>query len=113
MKRRDFIRASSLLVGAELALGCTSLLLAETDSQNLVLLGTAGGPFPDPTRSSTANALLFGNETVIVDCGYGVARQMAKARVPLKSLSQIFITHNHSDHYADVVMLPENAAPLS
>jgi ribonuclease BN (tRNA processing enzyme) len=106
MKRRDFIRASSLLVGAKLTLGCAPLLLGETNSQNIVLLGTAGGPLPYPTRSSPANALLFDDETVIIDCGYGVARQMAKARIPLKSLRHIFITHNHSDHYADVVMLP-------
>jgi ribonuclease BN (tRNA processing enzyme) len=37
----------------------------------------------------------------VVDCGNGVARQMALAGVPLKSIRHVFITHHHSDHNAD------------
>jgi ribonuclease BN (tRNA processing enzyme) len=37
----------------------------------------------------------------VIDCGDGVARQLAFAGVPLTSLRHIFITHQHSDHTAD------------
>lgn len=37
----------------------------------------------------------------VVDTPNGVARQLAKAGVQLNQLSQIFITHNHSDHVID------------
>jgi ribonuclease BN (tRNA processing enzyme) len=37
----------------------------------------------------------------VIDCGDGVARQMAFVGVPLASLRHVFITHQHSDHTAD------------
>jgi ribonuclease BN (tRNA processing enzyme) len=37
----------------------------------------------------------------VIDCGNGVARQMVLAGVPLASIRNIFITHQHSDHNAD------------
>jgi ribonuclease BN (tRNA processing enzyme) len=36
-----------------------------------------------------------------VDCGDGVARQLAAAKIPLNTLKHVFITHHHSDHNAD------------
>jgi ribonuclease BN (tRNA processing enzyme) len=37
----------------------------------------------------------------VIDCGDGVARQLVFAGVPLTTLRNIFITHQHSDHNAD------------
>jgi ribonuclease BN (tRNA processing enzyme) len=37
----------------------------------------------------------------VVDCGDGVARQLAFAGVPLSTLRHVFLTHQHSDHTAD------------
>jgi ribonuclease BN (tRNA processing enzyme) len=37
----------------------------------------------------------------VIDCGNGVARQLALAGVPLPTLRHVFITHHHSDHNAD------------
>ena len=67
----------------------------------LILLGTAGGPLPRPDRSAPALAIAVGSATFIVDCGNGVARQMALAGLPLGSIRGVFITHHHSDHNAD------------
>ncbi len=39
--------------------------------------------------------------TYVIDCGDGVARQLASAGIPLPTLRHIFITHHHSDHNAD------------
>jgi ribonuclease BN (tRNA processing enzyme) len=70
-------------------------------STKLVLLGTGGGPMPKITRSAPANAVVVDDATYIVDCGNGVARQMARARLPFRSLRAVFVTHHHSDHTAD------------
>jgi ribonuclease BN (tRNA processing enzyme) len=37
----------------------------------------------------------------VVDCGNGVAHQIARADLSLVSLRHVFITHHHSDHNAD------------
>jgi ribonuclease BN (tRNA processing enzyme) len=41
------------------------------------------------------------NVAYVIDCGDGVARQLASAQVALPTLRQVFITHHHSDHNAD------------
>jgi ribonuclease BN (tRNA processing enzyme) len=66
----------------------------------LVLLGTAGGPLPSPTRSGIAQAVVVGDRVHVVDCGSGVTRQLRRARL-LSGLSSVFLTHLHSDHACD------------
>lgn len=66
----------------------------------LVLLGTAGGPTPKATRSAPAQAVVVGDRLYLIDCGDGVARQLALASLPVRSLRAVFITHQHSDHNA-------------
>lgn len=67
----------------------------------VVLLGTGGGPSPKRARSAPANAVVVGDTVYIVDCGDGVSRQLAMARLPLRRIRAVFITHQHSDHNAD------------
>jgi len=66
----------------------------------LILLGTGGGPTPKKTRAMTAQAIVIGDRTYVIDCGDGVGRQMALAGIPLKTIRHIFVTHLHSDHVA-------------
>lgn len=75
----------------------------------VVLLGTKGGATPGALRAQPATLIQIGRRAFVIDCGNGVATQFAKARVPLPWLSRIFITHNHSDHIADVGTLIELA----
>ncbi|HSI17965.1 MAG TPA: MBL fold metallo-hydrolase, partial [Sphingomonas sp.] len=75
----------------------------------VVLLGTKGGPTPSPLRAAPATLIEIAGRAFVVDCGNGVANQLAKARMPLSRLAHIFITHNHSDHMADVGTLIELA----
>src|SRR5688500_1647475 len=67
----------------------------------LVLLGTGGGPRPRKESSGSAQVIVSGGHAYVVDCGDGVARQLAFAGIPLASLRHVFITHQHSDHTAD------------
>ncbi|MBI4966099.1 MAG: MBL fold metallo-hydrolase [Desulfomonile tiedjei] len=73
----------------------------KTSGTRLILLGTAGGPRPNKVRSSPAQVILVNSVPYVVDCGYGVARQLAMADVPLPKLRHVFLTHHHSDHNAD------------
>jgi ribonuclease BN (tRNA processing enzyme) len=67
----------------------------------LILLGTGGGPRPRVASSAAAQVIIAGGQAYVVDCGDGVARQLAFAGVPLPTLRHIFVTHHHSDHDAD------------
>ena len=65
-----------------------------------MLLGTAGGPLPSPSRSGIATAVVIGDRVHVVDCGTGVARQLRQARL-LSQVERVFLTHLHSDHVCD------------
>jgi ribonuclease BN (tRNA processing enzyme) len=80
----------------------------------LILLGTGGGPTPKAHRAAPAQALVVDGRIYVVDCGNGVARQMALAGLALRDLAHVFVTHHHSDHNADVgnLMLLAWAADL-
>ena len=67
----------------------------------LVLLGTGGGPTPKIMRAAPAQAVVVDGVSYIVDCGNGVARQMARAKLAFNALRAVFVTHHHSDHNAD------------
>jgi ribonuclease BN (tRNA processing enzyme) len=72
----------------------------------LVLLGTGGGPTPKALRAAPSMALMIGGQLHIIDAGNGVARQAALAGLPLKALGHVWITHLHNDHVADAFTLP-------
>ncbi len=74
--------------------------LAAASRTRLVLLGTAGGPTPKARRAAPAQAIVVGDRLYLVDCGEGVARQLALAKLPVRNLRAVFITHQHSDHNA-------------
>jgi ribonuclease BN (tRNA processing enzyme) len=82
---------------------------ASVGRNRVVLLGTKGGPTPTPLRAEPATLIELDGQAWVVDCGNGVANQLAKAGVPLARLGRIFVTHNHSDHVADVGNLIEIA----
>lgn len=65
-----------------------------------MLLGTAGGPTPKAKSAAPAQAIVAGDRIYLVDCGEGVARQLALAKLPIRQLRSVFITHQHSDHNA-------------
>ncbi len=77
----------------------------------IILLGTKGGPTLT-TRTNRANPstlILINDIPHLIDCGYGVSRQLIKAGVSLDRLRYIFITHHHSDHNLEYGSLLYNA----
>jgi ribonuclease BN (tRNA processing enzyme) len=67
----------------------------------LILLGTGGGPRPRKNSFASSQVILVNDAAYVVDCGNGVAIQLARAGIRLTTLRNIFITHQHSDHNAD------------
>ena len=95
INRREF------LAGAGMVAAAGRSVVAQSRQTRLVLLGTGGGPRPRTANSASAQVIVCNGAAYVIDCGDGVARQMAFAGVALASLRHVFITHQHSDHTAD------------
>ena len=74
---------------------------AASPATRVVLLGTKGGPTPSAIRAPASVAIVTDGRLYLVDCPNGVAGQLAKVAIRLDQLSQVFVTHNHSDHVLD------------
>jgi ribonuclease BN (tRNA processing enzyme) len=98
MDRRAFLAGVAALAGTAWLPGQSK---AQSTKTRLILLGTGGGPRPRKANSASAQVIMANDMAYVVDCGDGVARQLAFAGVPLSQLRHIFITHHHSDHNAD------------
>ena len=73
--------------------------LGQKKSTRVVLLGTKGGPrVGEAGRSNPSTLILVNDVPYLVDCGYGVTKQLITKGVALNRLKYIFITHHHSDH---------------
>ncbi|MDC3234579.1 MBL fold metallo-hydrolase [Candidatus Puniceispirillum sp.] len=71
----------------------------------LVLLGTKGGPALRHFGVSflpTASHLSFPGRSIIIDCGMGVTASMVASGHALSDLTDVFITHYHSDHVLEL-----------
>ena len=97
ISRRGFVAAAMAAVAA----AAPRSVAAQAGRTKLVLLGTGGGPRPRTASSAAAQVIVSNDVAYVIDCGDGVARQLAFAGVPLPTLRHIFITHQHSDHNAD------------
>ena len=99
VSRRTFVAGSLATVAAAPLIG------AAAKPDRVVLLGTKGGPTPSAYRAPACVLVVADGRPYLIDCPNGVARQLAAAGVSLPNLSQIFVTHNHSDHVIDAATL--------
>ncbi|HEX6188247.1 MAG TPA: MBL fold metallo-hydrolase [Pyrinomonadaceae bacterium] len=103
------------LVGSAAVTACLALPFRINGDQEkrgtrIVLLGTKGGPTLGTIgRNNSATAILVNDTVYLIDCGYGVSRQMINAGVALNRLRYVFITHHHSDHNLEYGPLLYNA----
>jgi ribonuclease BN (tRNA processing enzyme) len=67
----------------------------------VILLGTAGGPPPEPGRTGISTALVVDGVTYLIDCGRSSVTQYLQSGLAFASLRTIFLTHLHADHVAD------------
>jgi len=90
-----------MVLGATRAADAPVAVAPASTITRLVLLGTTGGPRPNPGRSQPANLLVVNGVNYLVDAGNGVGTQLAKLGIVPAGIQDIFITHNHDDHNAD------------
>jgi ribonuclease Z len=64
---------------------------------NVVVCGS-GTPMPDPARAGPCIAVIAGERILIVDAGSGSPRRLAPGSIPAGRISDVLITHFHSDH---------------
>jgi ribonuclease BN (tRNA processing enzyme) len=110
--RRDFLAgaASFVLLSSVLDGSAFKSAPAKASKTRLILLGTKGGPSIGKSgRSNYSTLLLINDVPYVVDCGYGVSRQLISAGVALERIRYIFITHHHSDHNLEYGSLFYNA----
>lgn len=62
-------------------------------------LGT-GSPQLGSGRMPVANAVVAGDELLLIDAGEGASRTIGELRLPVARITGVFITHWHSDHFA-------------
>jgi ribonuclease BN (tRNA processing enzyme) len=73
-----------------------------TTGTKLILLGTKGGPRVTGGRANPSNVVMLDGEPLVVDCGYGVTRQLVTAGIQPQQVRKILITHHHSDHILEL-----------
>jgi len=106
--RRQFLAGVGSLAISSCAL--PYLTAQEKKGTRIILLGTKGGPSIGKSgRSNPSTLILINDIPYVVDCGYGVSRQLISAGVSLNRLRYIFITHHHSDHNLEYGPLVYNA----
>jgi ribonuclease BN (tRNA processing enzyme) len=149
ISRRRFLKGAGVLAATPLLAGFGARALAASSPgvitqssaskyrTQLVLLGTAGGPFwwPDSNRVGTSSALVVGDAIYLIDLGHGATHRLAQAfnsgvyadtaggKVEkgeptfLRNVEALFFTHLHMDHTADYPTLlligPENGLGLN
>src|SRR3954466_12570436 len=95
-------KLSSILVTTLVGFGLVALVyesMAQTSralskaGTRLITLGTNGGPLPRAGRAQSSNVLIVNGTFYVVDAGDGVARRLAKARINVRDVGTVFITH--------------------
>jgi ribonuclease BN (tRNA processing enzyme) len=76
--------------------------LPSTNDTRLILLGTKGGPRVGRGRANPANVVAVNDRPYVIDCGYGITRQLIDAGIEAHEVRTILITHNHSDHVLEL-----------
>ncbi|HKP36661.1 MAG TPA: MBL fold metallo-hydrolase [Pyrinomonadaceae bacterium] len=113
----EFTRREFLIGGVALT-ACgflhSNTFASSENKTRVILLGTKGGPSLGTSgRNNAATVILINDVPYLVDCGYGVSRQMISAGISLDRLRYIFITHHHSDHNLEYGALLYNAVVTS
>jgi ribonuclease BN (tRNA processing enzyme) len=103
-------RAFLVTAGAYAAAGLAGRhAVAAPSDARVTLLGTKGGPRVNKGRANPSNLVTAAGRSYVVDCGYGVTRQLVEAGADAHDVRTILITHNHSDHMLELGPLIYNA----
>jgi len=102
VRRRQLLHA---LLGTALAGAVPRVRAAAPGGLRTILLGTQGGPNFNLHRGETASVVQFDGRLHLVDCGYGALGALVRAGLNYRDVGQVFLTHLHDDHTADLASL--------
>jgi ribonuclease BN (tRNA processing enzyme) len=107
--RRQFLSGVTSLAVSHTLLR-RNLFAQQSKPTRVVLLGTKGGPrVGEAGRSNPGTLIMINDVPYVVDCGYGVSKQLVNIGVALNRVRYVFITHHHSDHNLELGPLFYNA----
>jgi len=95
------MRFAALAALVAITVGHAGAALPASETTQLIVLGTMGGPRVNADRAQSANLVVVNGVHYLIDAGNGVARQLSLVNVRPWDVRHIFITHNHDDHNAD------------
>jgi ribonuclease Z len=75
----------------------------------VIFLGTSAAA-PCVGRGFSCIGVETNGETILLDCGDGALRNLLKFNIDVRNISNILITHNHSDHLSGLTQLIETMA---
>src|SRR2546425_12826800 len=73
----------------------------QAQDMKITLLGT-GTPILNINRFGMSTLVEAGGQKLLFDAGRGAAMRLHQAKLPLRDITAIFITHLHSDHIAGI-----------
>src|SRR2546430_10550652 len=96
--RRQFLIATT--TAASCSLLARAVSAQAKNRTRIILLGTKGGPTltTRTARSNPATLIVINDVPYLIDCGYGVSRQLISAGLTLTILRRIFLTPSHMYH---------------
>lgn len=106
--RRSFLGTVLPSLAMPLMAGPTlSLLPRRASAQDavLILLGTQGGPNFSSERREAGSLFVVGDRPYLIDAGYGVLGRVAESGFSYLDIPEVFLTHLHDDHVADIPAL--------
>jgi ribonuclease BN (tRNA processing enzyme) len=108
--RRDLLKSAVALAWvvpafAQAPRGQRGPAAAPQTGTQLLLLGTQGGPGLTANRTQSSSVVIVDGRNYLVDCGYGALKSAVQAGLTLGAISNVFITHLHDDHTADIAAL--------
>lgn len=102
------MRSIVSLVALQIQVGLLMLLavvaeprMGEAQTIRVTLLGT-GAPPPVMNRFGPSTLIEAGGEKLVFDAGRGNLQRLVQAKVDLKSIHALFLTHLHSDHVVGI-----------
>ncbi len=99
-----WLRSLQMILGIVILLAGLSMpRAAQAQAIKVTLLGT-GCPPPVMNRFGPSILVETGLEKLVFDAGRGNLQRLVQAKVPLKDIHALFLTHLHSDH---VVGIPD------
>ena len=70
----------------------------------LTILGNCG-PYPGPGKACSGYLLKHGSTKILIDCGNGTLGRLQQKISSFEELDMIILTHLHSDHISDAMVL--------